>query len=274
MEGFEVTKVLLEDEDGVKKAIGVEGMWTPKEEATGVNPKSRRLVRVSAKKVIVASGALNTPLLLMKSGLKPVASIAAVFKEDVRPWEGEIATSGVTEFDNLDGKGYGTKIMGAAMFVDALKYRHMNCYLSIIRDRDAGSVSLDPVDGSPVIAYTMSPFDRKHTVLGLAATAKLCYIQGAREILPMVPNIPRFECHKSDRDPSDAEFAEWLERLERADLSPSAATLNSAHQMGSCRMSIDQDNGVVDETGKRSQPYDYGDDRFRPYCKGNCRKLK
>lgn len=70
MEGFEVTKVLLEDKDGVKKAIGVEGMWTPKEEATGVNPKSRRLVRVSAKKVIVASGALNTPLLLMKSGLK------------------------------------------------------------------------------------------------------------------------------------------------------------------------------------------------------------
>lgn len=31
--------------------------------------------------------------------------------------QGEIATSGVTEFDNLDGKGYGTKIMGAAMFV-------------------------------------------------------------------------------------------------------------------------------------------------------------
>lgn len=139
---------------------------------------------------------------------------------------------------------------GLQFKVDALKYRHMNCYLSIIRDRDAGSVSLDPVDGSPVIAYTMSPFDRKHAVLGLAATAKLCYIQGAREILPMVPNIPRFECHKSDRDPSDAEFAEWLERLERADLSPSAATLNSAHQMGSCRMSIDQDNGVVDETGK------------------------
>ena len=200
--------------------------------------------------------------------------------------KGEIATSGVTEFDNLDGKSYGTKIMGAAMFVrcsssllfidkpnmimnqplmtllqipwqnglqfkmDALKYRHMNCYLSIIRDRDAGNVSLDPVDGSPVIAYTMSPFDRKHAVLGLAATAKLCYVQGAREILPMVPNIPPFQCHKSDRDLSDTEFVEWVERLERADLSPSAAILNSAHQMGSCRMSTSQKDGVVDETGK------------------------
>lgn len=70
MEGFEVSKILLENKDGAKRAFGVEGMWTPKHETTGADPKNRRLVRISAKKVIVASGALNTPLLLMKSGLK------------------------------------------------------------------------------------------------------------------------------------------------------------------------------------------------------------
>ncbi|KAK7751863.1 hypothetical protein SLS62_006164 [Diatrype stigma] len=271
MEGLEVSKVLLEDNNGVKKAVGIEGMWTPKDDASGTNSESRRLVRVKAKKVIVASGALNTPLLLMKSGLKnphigyhlylqPVASIAAVFNEDVRPWEGEIITGVVTEFDDRDGKGYGTKIMGSAMFIpwqsglqfklDALKYRHMNCYLSIVRDRDAGNVSPDPTDGSPVVAYTMSAFDRKHAILGLVATAKLCYIQGARELLPMVPNMPPFQCHKANRDLNDVEFVEWLGKLEKADLSPSAAVLNSAHQMGSCRMSASQKYGVVDETGK------------------------
>lgn len=139
---------------------------------------------------------------------------------------------------------------GLQFKLDALKYRQMNCFISIIRDRDAGSVSPDPVDGSPIVSYTMSPFDRKHAVRGLAATAKLCYIQGARELLPMVPDIPPFKCHKSYRDLNDAEFVEWIQRLERADLSPSAATLNSAHQMSSCRMSISPKYGVVDETGK------------------------
>lgn len=139
---------------------------------------------------------------------------------------------------------------GLQFKLDALKYRHMNCYLSIVRDRDAGSVSPDPNDGTPVVAYTMSPFDRKHAMIGLAATAKLCYIQGAREILPMVPNMPPLQCHRSSRDLNDTEFVAWLGKLEKADLSPSAAVLNSAHQMGSCRMSTSQKNGVVDETGK------------------------
>jgi hypothetical protein len=78
----------------------------------------------------------------------------------------------------------------------ALQYRHMTCHISLCRDRDAGSVSPEPVDGSPVINYTPSKFDRAHIATGLVAIAKLCYVLGAKTLAPAVSDVPSFHCLK------------------------------------------------------------------------------
>jgi choline dehydrogenase-like flavoprotein len=86
VEGFEVGEILWDDTyttaatvtaTGVgaeRRAIGVRGTWTSRDEKGGVSSsveeRKRREVVIKAKKVIISAGTLNSPLILMKSGLK------------------------------------------------------------------------------------------------------------------------------------------------------------------------------------------------------------
>lgn len=210
------------------------------------------------------------------------------FKEDVRPWEGGILTTVVNTFENQDGKGHGAKLECLSMMpcfamqflnwadgVDfkllALKYRHMNSYISIVRDRDPGSVYPDPASGQPRVAYTPSAFDRAHAMTGLVALAKILYLQGAVEIHAGLPGMRPFVRDEasspaaaaapqppadnivgsvSDAGVADPRFAAWLAELERHGNRPPAATFCSAHQMGTNRMSASEKAGVVDPRGR------------------------
>lgn len=72
MEGVAVEEVLWDDGEGggERRAVGVRGTWTSGNvEAAGEERVTREVV-VRAKKVIVAAGTLNSPLVLMRSGLK------------------------------------------------------------------------------------------------------------------------------------------------------------------------------------------------------------
>ncbi|KAI0118190.1 long-chain fatty alcohol dehydrogenase [Nemania sp. FL0031] len=282
IEGFEVSKVLFADSNS-SRATGLIGKWSSRDEdgnSDSSKPRTQQLVEVKAKTVILAGGALNTPLIMLRSGLTnknigknlylhPVVSFGATWNEDVKPWEGEILSSVVTEFENLDGSGHGVKIEASTMQpyaalllfpwksglefkAAALQYRHMTCHISLCRDRDSGSVAPGPADGRPVINYTPSKFDRAHIVSGLVAIAKICYVLGARSLAPAVSNVPYFECLKpaNERGIADEEFVEWLHQLEKSNLDPLRTTFNSAHQMGTARMGTDAETSVVNENGK------------------------
>ncbi|KAM5351560.1 hypothetical protein ACJ41O_004283 [Fusarium nematophilum] len=294
MEGFHVDKVLFGPSG--QSVIGIEGDWLSRDAAGGVNgPSSERVKRqvvVKAKKVILAAGSLRSPLVLIKSGVKnqhiganlhlhPCNFVSAVYKEEVRPWEGGIITSYSPEFENTDGSGYGAKLETTCMVpysilslmpwssgleakLQMIKYRHMNGWISITRDRDAGRVYPDPVTGNPRIDYTPSNYDRAHTLQGVEALAKICYVTGATEIRPLLPGLEPFvrpaepspEHTLEDRGPvadpevSDAAFAAWLRRVREVGNKPPAASWSSAHQMSTCRMSSSRDDGVVDEKGR------------------------
>lgn len=72
MEGFHAEKVLFESVKGKKVAVGVEGTWTSRDAFLGTsgNGAVKRKVVIKAKKVIVSAGSLNSPLLLIRSGIK------------------------------------------------------------------------------------------------------------------------------------------------------------------------------------------------------------
>ncbi|KAH6896981.1 hypothetical protein B0T10DRAFT_556827 [Thelonectria olida] len=294
MEGFHVEKVLF-DEDG-ETAIGIEGEWTSRDAAGGVGgPESERTKRrivVRAKKVIIAAGSLWSPLILMNSGitnqhlglnlhLHPCNLVTAVYKEETLPWEGGIITSYCPEFENLDGTGHGVKLETTCMVpytvysafpwrggLDArlqlAKYRHTDGWISITRDRDTGKVFPDPTTGRPRIEYTPSDYDRAHTIQGVEALSKLCYVTGATEIRPLLSGLEPFirpeaaapedtlESESPARDPeaSDPVFAAWLQRIREVGNKPPATMWSSAHQMGTCRMGTSAGEGVVDAKGR------------------------
>lgn len=289
MEGFDVQQVLFADEKkgGDSVTTGVKGTWTSRDSTGGVagSDHMKREVIVKASKVIASGGSLMTPLLLMRSGVKnshlgrhlhlhPVSITGALWDEDIRPWEGPILTTVVNEFENMDGEGYGPKLECVTMLPGlyltafpwesglqwkefAAKMRRMTGYISLARDRYGGKVWADPTDGRTRIQYSPSKYDRNHILEGVAHTAEILYVEGAREIITSVPNLEPYvrpyvvdASHAPAPSINDPDFANWVQKLRKLGLQQSDAGFASAHQMGTCRMGTAAYNSVVDPRGR------------------------
>lgn len=148
-----------------------------------------------------------------------------------------------------------------------LRYRRMAAYISVTRDRDAGRVYVDPITGDLQVDYTPSAFDRAHTLEGTIAICKILYVNGACEIDSYVHGVDPFvrdEAELEQQQAADAKddgddgkddikdprFLAWLAQVRRLGANPENVSSSSAHQMGTCRMSTTEDNGVVDVHGK------------------------
>lgn len=283
IEGFSVEKVLFDNSKGKKRATGVTGLWKSRALHLTGEGLSRQLT-IKAPRVIVSCGSIESPLLLLRSGLRnrnigknlhlhPAIHVDAVYPdEDVRPWEGGIMTGVVTEFDNLDNNAHGSKIEvtcavpslffpqmpwrgGLDYKITASRYRHMYALVIIARDRDTGSVYPDPVDGRARIKYTPSQFDLNNLVDGMIGAAKIAYVSGATEIFPCVNGIKPFirsaATDSQDASITDAAFQAWLADFKKHGCPvPDGSTIMSAHQMGSNRMGTSAKNSVVDCHGK------------------------
>lgn len=72
MEGFRADKVLFTKANGRKVARGVQGTWKSRDSYLGLGGTGvvARKVIIKAKKVVVSAGTLQSPLLLLRSGLK------------------------------------------------------------------------------------------------------------------------------------------------------------------------------------------------------------
>ncbi|KAK8137239.1 hypothetical protein PG984_005179 [Apiospora sp. TS-2023a] len=295
IEGFEVDRIDFEDFASGKKASGVTGRWVSRD-ADGGNsgPLHERTVRevvIRAKRVIVAGGTLSSPLLLRRSGLgnpqigrnlylHPVNMLGAFWNEDVNPMDGCAISSVCTSFENLDGQGHGVKLEGTCMVpyliyssfpvssgldfkLKALRFRNLNTFICIPRDRDTGRVYADPRTGQTRIDYTPSAFDRANVLEGLVALARICRATGAEEIQPFLPDVPPFIASVpvstkatsnmvSDKEKAeeDKRFETWIRHLRKVGNPAATSPWACAHQMGSCRMSTREEDGVVDARGK------------------------
>ena len=287
IEGFDAQKIFFENINNQQTAVGVQGRWISRDTSGGVqgNDRTIRKVTIKAKRVIVSGGTLQSPLLLLRSGisnpqigknlyLHPVTLVSAFYPNDppINPWEGAILTSVVDEFQNLDGHGHGVKLECMTMLPSwvlpfqawsgGLDYKmlcakmpYMTSHIALTREREPGRVYPDLVDGKCKIAYTPSAFDKKHTMEGVLALAKIAYVQGAKEIITTTVGMPPFErsddaIANSGDGINDPAFQAWLGEVRRRGLNPPETGWGSAHQMGTCRMSSTQRGGVVDPKGK------------------------
>ncbi|MBQ5153793.1 hypothetical protein EGM85_11075, partial [Macrococcus caseolyticus] len=241
-----------------------------------------KTILINCKRVVCAAGSLQTPVLLQRSGFKnshigkglklhPVTAAYGVFPEQiVNKRLDPIMTTVCTEVDNLDGEGHGPKIEALhhrplltsfpLPYRDAKDFQtkvesweHLCTLLVITRDKGEGKVSFYPPNPSkPYIEYTPSKYDLGALLKGSLSAANMLYVQGAQRIFLSSTFIPDFVSNKpvSERSIWDDDYQKWYQEAKRKEFILYDTKVGSAHQMGTCRMSVNgPKHGAVDGKG-------------------------
>ncbi len=240
--------------------------------ATGVEARSRSGCRVTirSKAVVVACGAIHTPGLLLRSGLRnenigghlhlhPVSNVCGVFEEEIRPWEGTMQAIYSDEHRYLTGN-YGVKYETTALqpviAVAILPWRDPDHYRSLLgklsnmtaigvllRDRDGGRVTLDD-EGNPVAHYALSDFDRSHLRRGFIGAARILEAAGARLIFS--PHA-KWCAYEPGRNGSLTSFTQ---AMDAAGWDSGRLALFSFHIMGSARLGGSPNTSATNPEGE------------------------
>jgi choline dehydrogenase-like flavoprotein len=234
--------------------------------ATAVEATSNgRRLRVRARAVAVAAGAIESPALLLRSGLggqvgrnlrlHPGTAAFGVFDDDVRMWEGTLQARYSAELrDRLGdygpifetvpvhpGSGSTALPWVSSASHRALMERYPNLSLCAVlcRDTAAGQVRLDR-DGQPRLRYAITAEDERHVAEGVAAAGEVLAAAGAREVFSMHPSRPSFRAGEPGGHQA------WAEATRKAGYRNGRMTFFSYHQMGSCRLGTDPASSAVD----------------------------
>jgi long-chain-alcohol oxidase len=240
--------------------------------ASGVEARSRNgsRVRIRCKAVVVACGAIHTPALLLRSGLRnenigrhlhlhPVSNVSGVFEEEIRPWEGTMQAIYSDEHRFMTGS-YGVKYETTALqpviAVAVLPWREPEHYRSLLgklsnsmaigvllRDRDGGRVRLDR-EGNPQTHYSLSEFDRAHLRRGFAGAARILEAAGARLIFS--PHA-KWCAYEPGRNGSLDSFTNTMDA---AGWNSGQFALFSFHIMGSARLGGSRKTSAVNPDGE------------------------
>ncbi|HLL09537.1 MAG TPA: GMC family oxidoreductase [Rubrivivax sp.] len=233
--------------------------------------------RVSARHVVVAGGAINSPGLLLRSKvpdphsrlgtrtfLHPVVASTAVFDELVEAWHGapqSMYSDHFLDVNPVDGPiGYkleapplhpliaSTTLAGfGAEQARALKQLpHTQALLALLRDgfhRDSpgGKVKLDSA-GLPLLDYPLNDFVLDGARRALLSMAEIQFAAGAKEVTPT---------HQLA-----APYRSWAQAraaIHALPMKPHLTRVVSAHVMGGCGMAGRPELGVVRPDGRHWQ---------------------
>jgi choline dehydrogenase-like flavoprotein len=240
--------------------------------ARGVEAVTRdgHRISVTAKAVVAACGALNTPALLKRSGLAnpnigkhlrlhPVTVVWGVFEEELRPWHGTMQAIYSDEHRYLDG-GYGVKYETAAVHPSLLiafapwrsgrRHARMMQALphtvglgALVRDRDGGEVRVGR-DGEPVVKYRLSDYDLNHARRGVEGAARILEAAGARQVFS---SHARWVAYEPGRD---GDVARLMRDADACGWRAGRCTFASFHIMGSARMGGSPRTSACDPRGE------------------------
>ncbi|MDX1803318.1 MAG: GMC family oxidoreductase [Alcanivorax sp.] len=222
-------------------------------------------MRVTAPRVILAAGAVQTPLLLKKSQLAnrsgqvgrnfachPSLYVPARYPEPVHAWRGALLGVYIDEFMHPEQGGFIIEDGGAgpveitmaaepgsgAPFMDYMAHApYMSGLVTLIHDHNVGVIDWD--GDRKQIDYQLADVDFPSMKRALKAAARLHLAAGAIEVY--VPSSDRrIICSEADIDG-------LVDSLENQ---PQHLRMVSYHPQGSCRMGADPDTSVVDSDGQ------------------------
>ena len=227
-------------------------------------------VTVRSRAVVSAAGALGTPALLARSGLKsktlgkhlrlhPAMVVWGQMDEEVRPWEGMLSATFSDEHADLHD-GYGVKYEHVAIppsillsfspwrggrahqeLMQALPYTAGIGIL--LRDHGVGDVRVGR-DGEPIVRYRLTPEDVDHLRTGIAGGAELVEAMGARRIYSSHAKWVSYDPgRRGDR-------AGFMRDADACGWGPGQAQPVSFHIMGGARMGGSERDSVCDPGGQ------------------------
>ncbi|HEY8168577.1 MAG TPA: GMC family oxidoreductase N-terminal domain-containing protein [Candidatus Limnocylindrales bacterium] len=262
-------------------AAGVEGRLLDVD-VEGMPSGVERPYRVHADQVVIAAGALRTPLVLLRSlaahrwtghGLRlhPVPALAGVMPERVDMWAGPLQSARSLEFlaggppaSDYPGPAHGPFVVESAPphpglagsafpwtgRLDSARFMaglgHVAPLISLVADRGSGRVSLSRT-GRARIDYRLSPADANTAHRALVEMARIARAAGATSIVAVGTPAAWFGRHGRTGEHA---FLAYLEHLAERSFAPNRTGLFSAHQMGTARAGSDAVTSVCDPWGR------------------------
>ncbi|KAK4281316.1 hypothetical protein QN277_012829 [Acacia crassicarpa] len=270
--GCKAENLIFEDQNNgirTKKCSGV--MAT----TLGSSKVSKKL-QIESEATILACGALNTPPLMISSGLKnpnigrnlhvhPILFAWGYFPEEMKEFtgnnhEGGIMTSIHVANDENNAPRFIFEIpafypglfsafmpwvSGKDMKERMLKYGRTSFIFILARDRGSGQVLKEGR-----VSYEMDEHEKRNLREGLRTALRVLVGAGAVEVGTLRSDGQRMKC-KGVRDDDVEEFLDSVTvaggPMENDELWTNFAT---AHQIGSCRMGPTEKEGALDENGE------------------------
>ncbi len=231
--------------------------------ARGVTARlsSGRTLTIRAESVVVAGGALYTPLLLQKNGLMqgsgflgknlsihPATKVMALFDEEIDMSRGIPQATAIEDYAHeglmFEGASQPFDVTAVAIpwvgerFMDVMsRYQHVAQFGLMIQDKSRGSVRRGP-DGAPVIFYNLGKEDLAQMQRGLGILSEVFLRAGAKRVMPMV--------HGMEEITDDAGLARLREMKMRA----GDFEVSAYHPLGTCRMGTDPRRSCVGPDGE------------------------
>jgi choline dehydrogenase-like flavoprotein len=236
-----------------KRATGVTGR------VVGVDGRPGARVTVHAKLVVAACGAIQTPALLARSGIRspsgrlghnlslhPNVKLSAVFDHPVRGWEGVHQAYQVREFEGEGLLFAAVNIppsilamtshpRGAALGQFMADYDKTVVAGMLCEDTATGRVRT--IAGRPQAFYQLADFDADKLVRGVALLSELLFAAGARRIATPFAGVPELTS------------ADDTKTLYQRTIAKRAMEVVTVHMMGTAAMGRDRSRAVTDDYG-------------------------
>jgi choline dehydrogenase-like flavoprotein len=273
-------KTYLQDaaDAGARFVVGAraERILTRDDLATGVAATvthadgSTTALEVQAPTVVVAAGSIESPALLLRSGiggpaagrhlrLHPASLVGGFYDSPIEGWIGQIQSALSDEFADCEGDwGFLIEAITVAPAIVAMslpwedgeahkrtltRLRHIAPFVSVARDHGEGRVVIDE-HGRAVTRWSFKDeLDARMFRRAIVELAKLHRAAGATEILTFYQR-PSLSWREGEN------FEAFLSEIERGSLQANDVAAFSAHQMGSCRMGSDPQDSVADGLGQ------------------------
>jgi choline dehydrogenase-like flavoprotein len=228
-----------------------------------------RGLTIVAPRVVLAAGALETPALLMRSGLKslhvgqhlflhPTVAVTGLYPTPIEAWKGAPQTIVCDEFSNLS-EGYGYRIEAAPAHPGLLsaampwagardhrrevqRLRYEAPFIVLTRDSNEGQVRVTSA-GQPYFDYRLGKEEKRLIKHGMAAVARIHHAAGADRIVTLHTEKLAWERE------GGASIDKFCKQIHAAPTSPNRLPLFSAHQMGTARIGTDKASAVCDPRG-------------------------
>ncbi|MBI5366550.1 MAG: GMC family oxidoreductase [Planctomycetes bacterium] len=223
--------------------------------------RPERFLRVRARTVVLAAGAIYSPLFLLSHrlgrargqvgrnlSLHPCSRVTALFDETVEGWKGvpqgfcvdTLRDEGVM----LEGIQGPPALLGPLLPFSGRRYQELveaaprlAAFGVMIKDSTRGRVRRLP-GRRPLVTYFMNRDDFGRVLRGIGLLVKIFFAAGARKVFPPLHSLP------------EVSSPEEFERRLDPDQSPADLEGMAFHPLGTCRMGGDPSRSVVDPEGE------------------------